>query len=209
MAETADTDEILPEPRLVTETGVEARIAHIVEPVAEGLGFRLVRVRVSSLNGITVQIMAERPDGTMSVGDCETLSRDISPAMDVDDPMDAAYNLEVSSPGIDRPLVRRSDFVKAIGHEVKIELAQPLDGRKRFRGLITAVEGDDLVLELEKSKLGGVQAATLSLGDIGEAKLVLTDELIRETLRREKRQAREHEHPGVHDAGRREKYDGS
>jgi ribosome maturation factor RimP len=145
----------------------------------------------------------------MSVGDCETLSRDISPAMDVDDPMDAAYNLEVSSPGIDRPLVRRSDFVKAIGHEVKIELAQPLDGRKRFRGLITAVEGDDLVLELEKSKLGGVQAATLSLGDIGEAKLVLTDELIRETLRREKRQAREHEHPGVHDAGRREKYDGS
>ena len=201
MAETADTDETLPEPRLVTETGVEARIAHIVEPVAEGLGFRLVRVRVSSLNGITVQIMAERPDGTMSVGDCETLSRDISPAMDVDDPMDAAYNLEVSSPGIDRPLVRRSDFVKAIGHEVKIELAQPLDGRKRFRGLITAVEGDDLVLELEKSKLGGVQAATLSLGDIGEAKLVLTDELIRETLRREKRQAREHEHPGVHDAG--------
>jgi len=201
LAETADTDETLPEPRLVTETGVEARIAHIVEPVAEGLGFRLVRVRVSSLNGITVQIMAERPDGTMSVGDCETLSRDISPAMDVDDPMDAAYNLEVSSPGIDRPLVRRSDFVKAIGHEVKIELAQPLDGRKRFRGLITAVEGDDLVLELEKSKLGGVQAATLSLGDIGEAKLVLTDELIRETLRREKRQAREHEHPGVHDAG--------
>ncbi len=201
MAETADTDESLPEPRLVTETGVEARIAHIVEPVAEGLGFRLVRVKVSSLNGITVQIMAERPDGTMTVGDCETLSRDISPAMDVDDPMDAAYNLEVSSPGIDRPLVRRSDFVKAIGHEVKIELAQPLDGRKRFRGLITAVEGGDLVLELEKSKLGGVQAATLSLGDIGEAKLVLTDELIRETLRREKRQAREHEHPGVHDAG--------
>jgi ribosome maturation factor RimP len=201
LAETADTDESLPEPRLVTETGVEARIAHIVEPVAEGLGFRLVRVRVSSLNGLTVQIMAERPDGTMTVGDCETLSRDISPAMDVDDPMDAAYNLEVSSPGIDRPLVRRSDFVKAIGHEVKIELAQPLDGRKRFRGLITAVEGDDLVLELEKSKLGGVQAATLSLGDIGEAKLVLTDELIRETLRREKRQAREHEHPGVHDAG--------
>lgn len=201
MAETADTDESLPEPRLVTETGVEARIAHIVEPVAEGLGFRLVRVKVSSLNGITVQIMAERPDGTMTVGDCETLSRDISPAMDVDDPMDAAYNLEVSSPGIDRPLVRRSDFVKAIGHEVKIELAQPLDGRKRFRGLVTAIEGDDLVLELEKSKLGGVQAATLSLGDIGEAKLVLTDELIRETLRREKRQAREHEHPGVHDAG--------
>jgi ribosome maturation factor RimP len=201
LAETADTDESLPEPRLVTETGVEARIAHIVEPVAEGLGFRLVRVKVSSLNGITVQIMAERPDGTMTVGDCETLSRDISPAMDVDDPMDAAYNLEVSSPGIDRPLVRRSDFVKAIGHEVKIELAQPLDGRKRFRGLITAVEGGDLVLELEKSKLGGVQAATLSLGDIGEAKLVLTDELIRETLRREKRQAREHEHPGVHDAG--------
>jgi ribosome maturation factor RimP len=179
------------EPRLIIETGIEARIARIVEPVAEGLGFRLVRVKVSSLNGLTVQIMAERPDGTMTVEDCETLSRDISPAMDVDDPMEAAYNLEVSSPGIDRPLVRRSDFVKAIGHETKVELAQPIDGRKRFKGRVTGVEGDELVLELEKSKLDGVRSVKLPLSEIGEARLVLTDQLIRDTLRREKRKVRD------------------
>lgn len=187
----------LDEPRLITETGVEARIARIVQPVAEGLGFRLVRVKVSAANGVTVQIMAERPDGTMSVGDCETLSRDISPAMDVDDPMDAPYNLEVSSPGIDRPLVRRSDFVKATGHEVKVELAVPRDGRKRFKGRVAAVEGDDLVIELEKSKLDGTTSARLALAEIGEARLVLTDELIRDSLRREKRQASDTDQPGV------------
>ena len=187
----------LEEPRLITETGIEARIARIVEHVAEGLGFRLVRVKVSSVNGVTVQIMAERPDGTMSVGECETLSRDISPAMDVDDPMDAPYNLEVSSPGIDRPLVRRSDFVKATGHEVKVELAVPRDGRKRFKGRVSAVDGDDLVIELEKSKLDGTTLARLSLAEIGEAKLVLTDELIRDALRREKRQARDTDQPGA------------
>ena len=187
----------LEEPRLITETGIEARIARIVEPVAEGLGFRLVRVKVSSVNGVTVQIMAERPDGTMSVGDCETLSRDISPAMDVDDPMDAPYNLEVSSPGIDRPLVRRSDFVKATGHEVKVELAVPRDGRKRFKGRVSAVDGDDLVIELEKSKLDGTTLARLSLAEIGEARLVMTDELIRDALRQEKRQARDTDQPGA------------
>ena len=187
----------LEEPRLVTETGIEARIARIVEPVAEGLGFRLVRVKVSAMNGVTVQIMAERPDGTMTVEDCETLSRDVSPAMDVDDPMDAPYNLEVSSPGIDRPLVRRSDFVKAVGHETKIELALPIDGRKRFKGRITAVEDGDLVVELEKSKLDGVKSARLPLADIGEAKLVLTDELIRETLRKDKRKTREPDQSGA------------
>ena len=187
----------LEEPRLVTETGIEARIARIVEPVAEGLGFRLVRVKVSAMNGVTVQIIAERPDGTMTVEDCETLSRDVSPAMDVDDPMDAPYNLEVSSPGIDRPLVRRSDFVKAVGHEVKIELALPVDGRKRFKGRVAAVEDSDLVIELEKSKLDGVKSARLPLTEIGEAKLVLTDELIRETLRSEKRKTREPDQSGA------------
>jgi ribosome maturation factor RimP len=186
----------LEEPRLVTETGVEARIARIVEPVAEGLGFRLVRVKVSAQNGITVQIMAERPDGTMTVGDCELLSRDISPALDVEDPMDAAYNLEVSSPGIDRPLVRRSDFLNAVGHEVKVELAIPRDGRKRFKGRVAGVEGDDLVIELEKSKLDGTTSARLPLSDIGEAKLVLNDELIRDALRQEKRNARQSDQSG-------------
>ena len=187
----------LDEARVIVETGVEARIARIVEPVAEGLGFRLVRVKVSSMNDVTVQIMAERPDGTMTVGDCETLSRDISPALDVEDPMDAAYNLEVSSPGIDRPLVRRSDFVKAAGHEAKVELARPLDGRKRFKGKLTGLDGDDVVLELDKSKLDGTTTVKLPLADIGEAKLVLTDALVRETLRKEKRKAREQDHAGA------------
>ena len=187
----------LDEARVIVETGIEARIARIVEPVAEGLGFRLVRVKVSSMNDVTVQIMAERPDGTMTVGDCETLSRDISPALDVEDPMDAAYNLEVSSPGIDRPLVRRSDFVKAAGHEAKVELARPLDGRKRFKGKLTGLDGDDVVLELDKSKLDGTTTVKLPLADIGEAKLVLTDALVRETLRKEKRKAREPDHAGA------------
>jgi ribosome maturation factor RimP len=187
----------LDEARVIVETGIEARIARIVEPVAEGLGFRLVRVKVSSMNDVTVQIMAERPDGTMTVGDCETLSRDISPALDVEDPMDAAYNLEVSSPGIDRPLVRRSDFVKAAGHEAKVELARPLDGRKRFKGKLTGLDGDDVVLELDKSKLDGTTTVKLPLADIGEAKLVLTDALVRETLRKEKRKAREQDHAGA------------
>src|SRR6185312_8792713 len=110
------------EPRIVTETGLEARIAHIVEPVIENLGYRLVRVKVSAMNGTTVQIMAERPDGTMTVADCERLSRDLSPTLDVEDPLDRAYNLEVSSPGIDRPLVRRSDFERWAGHVAKVEL---------------------------------------------------------------------------------------
>ena len=194
---TGSEPEALDEVRVIAETGIEARIAHIVEPVAEGLGFRLVRVKVSSANGITVQIMAERPDGTMTVGDCETLSRDISPALDVEDPMDAAYNLEVSSPGIDRPLVRRSDFVKWVGQETKIELARPLDGRKRFKGKLVGLEGDSLILELDKSKLDGTTTVKLALADIGEAKLVLTDGLIRETLRKEKRKAREPDHAGA------------
>jgi ribosome maturation factor RimP len=184
----------LEEPRIIAETGIEARVARIVEPVALGLGYRLVRVKFSSLNGATLQIMAERADGSMSVDDCEKLSRDVSPALDVEDPIDAAYNLEVSSPGIDRPLVRRSDFEKWTGHEAKIELAVPRDGRKRFKGILAGIEGDELKLQLEKkSKIDDGEVVTLPLADIGEAKLVMTDALIRETLRNDKRKAREQE----------------
>jgi ribosome maturation factor RimP len=184
----------LEEPRIIVETGIEARVARIVEPVALSLGYRLVRVKFSSLNGATLQIMAERADGSMSVDDCEKLSRDVSPALDVEDPIDAAYNLEVSSPGIDRPLVRRSDFEKWSGHEAKIELAIPRDGRKRFKGAIAGLEGGELKLQLEKkSKIDGPEVVTLPLAEIGEAKLVMTDALIRETLRADKRKAREQE----------------
>lgn len=168
------------EPRIITETGLEARIANIVDPVIDGLGYRLVRVKLSAMNGATLQIMAERPDGSMGIEDCERLSRDLSPALDVEDPIDKAYHLEVSSPGIDRPLVRRSDFERGTGHLAKIELLRPLKGRKRFRGVLAGVADDDLRLELA-TPVDGEATARLPLADIGEAKLVLTDELIRST----------------------------
>src|SRR5919204_6600509 len=108
------------EPRLIAEQGVGARIAAIAAPVLEGLGFRLVRVRISGLSGCTVQIMAERPDGTMTIDDCETVSRALSPVLDVADPIDRAYRLGISSPGMDRPLVRRSDFERYSGQRIKV-----------------------------------------------------------------------------------------
>src|SRR5688572_17297591 len=129
------------EPRLIAEQGLGARVAAIVEPVLAGMGFRLVRVRISAMAGCTVQIMAERPDGTMGIEDCETVSRTLSPVLDVADPIDRAYRLEVSSPGIDRPLVRRSDFERYAGHIVKIEMAVPMEGRRRFRGALIGAEG--------------------------------------------------------------------
>src|SRR3712207_3407231 len=128
--------------RLITETGVAARVAAVAAPVVEDLGFRLVRVKVSGQGGCTVQIMAEREVGTMTVEDCEAVSRALSPVLDLEDPVETAYRLEISSPGIDRPLVRRQDFERWTGHEAKIELAVPLASRKRFRGLIRGVEGD-------------------------------------------------------------------
>jgi ribosome maturation factor RimP len=178
----SDTDS---EPRIIAETGTEARIAHIVEPVIEGLGYRLVRVKLSAMNGATLQIMAEKPDGSMTVEDCEILSRDLSPALDVEDPIDRAYNLEVSSPGIDRPLVRRSDFERWAGQQAKIELSRLLDGRKRFRGRLIGVEDDDVVLEIARDGAAPERVA-LPIADLAEARLVLTDDLIRASLDRQK-----------------------
>ena len=177
------------EPRIVTEGGLEARIAHIVEPVVADLGYRLVRVKLSGTNGATLQIMAERPDGTMTVDDCETISRDLSPVLDVEDPIERAYYLEVSSPGIDRPLVRRSDFERYAGHTAKIELTRPLDGRKRFRGRLAGLAGDHARLELDGGAFGA-STVELPLADIEEARLVLTDDLINESLSRDKRARR-------------------
>jgi ribosome maturation factor RimP len=176
------------DPRVIAETGIEARIAHIVEPVVESLGYRLVRVRLSSMNGATLQIMAEKPDGTMTVEDCEILSRDLSPALDVEDPIDREYNLEVSSPGIDRPLVRRSDFERWAGHDAKIELSRMIEGRKRFRGRLVGLAGDDVLVAGE-----GGTVQRLPIGEIAEARLTLSDDLIRETLTRAKRAAREND----------------
>src|SRR5215207_444086 len=172
------------ENRLITETGVAARVAVVVEPAIEDLGFRLVRVKVSSQNGCTVQIMAERPDGAMSVADCEAVSRAVSPVLDLEDPVPQAYNLEVSSPGIDRPLTRRSDFERWAGYEAKIEMDVPLNGRKRFRGRLRGVDGDGAMVELPDVKEGEERLFRLPLNEIGDARLVLTDELVREALRR-------------------------
>ena len=126
------------EERLIRESGMDARVAALIEPVLGVAGFRLVRVRSSAQQGMTLQIMAERQDGTMTIEDCEEVSRLVSPLLDVEDVVAQAYHLEVSSPGIDRPLVRPADFEAWAGHEAKIEMAVPVAGRKRFRG---ALEG--------------------------------------------------------------------
>ncbi|MBL4892057.1 MAG: ribosome maturation factor RimP [Rhizobiaceae bacterium] len=172
--------------RLMVESGVEAQVANIIEPEIEELGFRLVRVKLSGLNGLTLQIMAERPDGTMSVGDCEKVSRAIAPVLDIEDPIANAYHLEMSSPGIDRPLVRKSDFEKWAGHMAKLETRQMIDGRKRYKGTILSVDGDDIVFRRESVGEGESESFTLPAGEILEAKLILTDELIREALQRDK-----------------------
>src|SRR5437762_1845506 len=142
MTQAVETLEADTGPRLILEQGVAARVAGIVEPVLIDMDYRLVRVRVSGLDGCTLQVMAERPDGTMTVEDCERVSRALSPVLDVADPIERAYRLEVSSPGLDRPLVRRSDFVRFAGHLVKLEMMIARDGRRRFRGLLLGVEGD-------------------------------------------------------------------
>ena len=179
------------ERRLIVEPGLPARVAAIAEPVFEGLGYRLVRVRVSSTEGCTVQIMAERPDGSMTVEDCETVSRTLSPVFDVNDPIDRAYRLEVSSPGIDRPLVRKSDFDRHTGHLVKIEMEIPVNGRKRYRGKLTGTECDMAKLTRDDAREGEEADVLLPIEDMSEAKLVLTDELVAEVLRREKSAKRE------------------
>jgi ribosome maturation factor RimP len=189
----------LNEPRLIEEAGPSLRIGRIAAPVLRDLGLRLVRVKISAAGGATVQIMAERPDGIMSIEDCERASTALSPVFDVEDIMTQAYRLELSSPGIDRPLVRQSDFERAVGSEARIEMAEPIDGRKRFRGRIEAVaEGPSgpvarvLLTADDKSEAH----VDLPIRAMGEARLVLTDDLIRVALRREKAALKEARRPG-------------
>ncbi len=181
----------LAEPRLVIEAGVAARFSAVAEPVLLAMGYRLVRIKVSGDAGCTVQIMAERPDGTMLIDDCEAVSRALSPVLDVADPIDRAYRLEISSPGIDRPLVRRSDFARYAGHLVKIEMAVPHQGRKRFRGLLDGVEGEAVRVQREGGTKDEDPLVLLPMHDIGDARLVLTDELIAESMRRGKQAERD------------------
>jgi ribosome maturation factor RimP len=179
----------LDEARLIEDSGPSERVGRIAAPVLRDLGYRLVRVKISSGAGPTIQIMAERPDGAMSIEDCERVSVALSPVFDVEEPMAQAYRLEISSPGIDRPLVRESDFVRAVGHEARVEMAVAVNGRKRFRGPLTAVasgpEGAAARMALiaeDKSE----SEVELPIRAMAEARLVLTDDLIRSALRREK-----------------------
>lgn len=185
----------LDESRLIEETGAARRIAEIVAGPLRAVGYRLVRVKLSQSQEPVLQVMAEKPDGTMSVEDCEAASDAISPHLDLEDPITAPYRLEMSSPGIDRPLVRISDFQRAIGHEARVELSRPLEGRKRFRGLIEAVETIEGQVAVDLKLLAEGEAeevtARLAVADIVEARLVMTEDLIRASLRREKNEIKD------------------
>lgn len=159
---------------------VEEKVIAAIEPAAADLGYRLVRVRLSGLRRKRLQIMAERDDGTMLLEDCERLSRAISPILDAANPIDGHYDLEVSSPGIDRPLVRLEDFTRFAGHEAKLETAQMIEGRKRFKGVLAGVDGDRIRIATAEGE------ASIPFAWLADAKLVLTDKLIEEDLKRAK-----------------------
>jgi ribosome maturation factor RimP len=150
----------------------------IIEPAVEAAGFKLVRLRLMGGKTKTLQIMAERPDGTMNVEDCAALSHALSEFLDAEDPIEGEYHLEVSSPGIDRPLTRLTDFARWSGHEARIELTQPDEnGRKRFKGMLLGLDGSDIQIDVDGAR------RTFSFRGVAEAKLVLTDKLIAEDLK--------------------------
>lgn len=173
---------MMTEKRLARETGPALRVAKLIEPVLDGMGFRLVRVKLS---GSSLQIMAERPDGRFSIEDCEQASRAISPVLDLEDPIPNHYHLEMSSPGIDRPLVRAEDFERWGGHEAKIEMATPQAGRKRFRGILEGYADGEVRLFIDNPD-GGTEKVLVGVpfDAIADAKLVLTDALIEAARRR-------------------------
>jgi ribosome maturation factor RimP len=175
--------------RFIREAGLSAEVASVVEPMLEAHGFRLVRIEISGRDGKTVQIMAERPDGTMTIEDCESISRELSPLLDVCDILSESYRLEVSSPGIDRPLVRPSDFENWSGYEAKLELREPVDGRRRFRGRLEGFDDGEIRIEVDLGE-DGPKLIGVPLGLVTAAKLVLTDELVREALARAKQKGK-------------------
>ena len=177
------------EARFIKETGAAAEIASLAEPVLESLGFRLVLVRIMGGSSAIVEIMAERPDGTMSIEDCKTVSLGLSPVLDVHDPLPTSYRLQISSPGIDRPLVRASDFDQWAGYEAKLETRELIDGRRRFRGILEGFEGGEVRIEVDLGKDLGRQVIGLPLALLADARLVLTEELVRESLRRARKGA--------------------
>jgi ribosome maturation factor RimP len=188
---TAEQDERPQDDRIIRESGTEARIAAIIAPVLRAMQYRLVRVRLTGQNGLTLQIMAEREDGTMTVEGCEEVSRAVSPAIDVDDPIDKAYHLEVSSPGIDRPLVRKADFAAWKGHLVKVDTSILVADRKRFRGRIEEADHDGILIARDQPAYGDEPTVRIPFEAIAEARLVLTDDLIRDALSKDNRARKE------------------
>jgi len=169
---------------LIAKTAIDRRLADIVSPVIEGLGFELVRIRLMGGRTRILQIMADRPDGGIEVDDCAAISTAVSAVMDVEDPIEENYVLEVSSPGIDRPLTRLKDFDMWVDYEARIETTELIDGRRRFKGTLQGTEGDEVLIEIEE----GGQPLTIGLKFdwLSDAKLILTDELIAEMLRQRK-----------------------
>ena len=170
---------------LIAKTAIDRRLAEIVTPAIEGLGFELVRIRLMGGKTKTLQIMADRPEGGIVVDDCARISTAVSAVLDVEDPIEEAYNLEVSSPGIDRPLTRLKDFDLWLGFEARLETTELIDGRRRFKGLLRGTEGDEVLIEIEGTK-GEALVIGLQFDWLSDAKLVLTDELITEMLRQRK-----------------------
>ena len=169
---------------LIAKTAIDRRLAEILTPVIEDMGFELVRLRLQGGKMATLQIMADRPEGGINVDDCAEISTMVSATLDVEDPIEEKYNLEVSSPGIDRPLTRLKDFATFEGYDAKLETSQPIDGRKRFTGVLAGVEGDDVLINIEVG--GETQTIGLNFDWLSDAKLMLTDELIAEMLRQKK-----------------------
>ena len=166
---------------LVARSAIDRRLAEIVRPLIEGMGFELVRLRLMSGKQPTLQIMAQRPDGSIEVEDCARISTAASALLDVEDPIAENYTLEVSSPGIDRPLTRLKDFEQWAGFEAKVETEELIDGRRRFKGELAGVEDDEVLITIED---GGEDITIgLKFDWLSDAKLVLTDDLIREALR--------------------------
>ena len=169
---------------LIAKTSTDRRLAEIITPVIEDMGYELVRIRFQGGKTKTVQIMADKPDGGIEVDDCAQISTAVSATLDVEDPIEDAYDLEVSSPGIARPLTRLKDFQAWKGYEAKLETADLIDGRKRFRGTLQGVEDDEVLIEIELD--GEDVIVGLDFEWLSEAKLVLTDDLIRDMLRQRK-----------------------
>lgn len=169
---------------LIAKTAIDRRLAEIITPVIEDLGYELVRVRLQGGKTATLQIMADRPEGGINVDDCAQISTAVSATLDVEDPIEDNYHLEVSSPGIDRPLTRLKDFGTFEGYEARLDLNQAIDGRKKFKGVLAGVEGTEVLINIEDK--GQTHTIGLNFDLLSDAKLVLTDELIKEMLRQKK-----------------------